>query len=206
LTIVRVVFGLAPFSALLGFLTPMLVDRWAGGDPDRAGRAYALNVVGCIIGPLLAGFLLLPLVGERWSLLILAMPWLAGALVPGEQPAEAYGSATMRGRLATLAVLPLTVGLVITTHGFEDQFAHREILRDNTATIIAMGEGMERHLLVNGTGITFLTPMTKVMAHLPAGISQPSSEKRAGGVFWHGNYLSLDAFVGHPNHGCGVSA
>jgi spermidine synthase len=40
-------------------------------------------------------------------------------------------------------------------------------LRDNTATIIAVGEGMERHLLVNGIGITFLTPMTKVMAHLP---------------------------------------
>ena len=164
LTIVRVVFGLAPFSALLGFLTPMLVDRWAGGDPDRAGRAYALNVVGCIIGPLLAGFVLLPLFGERWSLLILAMPWVAGALVPGQEPA---GSATMRGRLATLAVVPLTLGLVLTTHGFEDQFAHREILRDNTATIIAVGEGMERHLLVNGIGITFLTPMTKVMAHLP---------------------------------------
>jgi predicted methyltransferase len=73
----------------------------------------------------------------------------------------------MRGRLATLAVVPLTLGLVITTHGFEDQVGHREILRDNTATIIAVGEGMERHLLVNGIGITFLTPMTKVMAHLP---------------------------------------
>jgi spermidine synthase len=149
---------------LLGFLTPMLVDRWAGGDPDRAGRAYALNVVGCIIGPLLAGFVLLPLFGERWSLLILALPWVAGALVPGQEPA---GSATMRRRLATLAVVPLTLGLVITTHGFEDQFGHREILRDNTATIIAVGEGMERHLLVNGIGITFLTPMTKVMVHLP---------------------------------------
>jgi hypothetical protein len=37
----------------------MLVDRWSRGDPDQAGSAYAVNVVGCIIS-LLAGFVLLP--------------------------------------------------------------------------------------------------------------------------------------------------
>ena len=46
---------------ILGFITPMLVDRWSGGDPDRAGRAYAANVVGCIIGPLLSGFFVIAL-------------------------------------------------------------------------------------------------------------------------------------------------
>jgi spermidine synthase len=163
----RVLVGLAPFSAVLGFLTPMLVDRWAGGDPERAGRAYALNVLGCIVGPLLAGFVLLPALGERWSLIVLALPWLAGALVPEQQPAEASRSKIRWRRLASLAVLPLTLALVISTHGFEDQFAHREVLRDSTATIIAMGQGMDRHLLVNGVGITFLTPITKIMAHLP---------------------------------------
>ena len=58
----RVLLGVAPFAGVIGFLTPMLVDRWSGGDPDRAGRAYAVNVVGCILGPLLAGFLLLAVV------------------------------------------------------------------------------------------------------------------------------------------------
>jgi predicted membrane-bound spermidine synthase len=57
--------------------------------------------------------------------------------------------------------------LVFTSQGYEDQFAERHVLRDNTATVIATGEGMERRLLVNGIGITYLTPMTKVMAHLP---------------------------------------
>ena len=51
--------------------------------------------------------------------------------------------------------------------GFEDLFGRREVLRDNTATVIATGEGMTKRLLVNGIGITYLTPMTKMMAHLP---------------------------------------
>ena len=45
----RLILGIAPFSGLLGFVTPMLVDRWAGGDPAKAGKAYAVNVLGCII-------------------------------------------------------------------------------------------------------------------------------------------------------------
>jgi spermidine synthase len=49
-------------------------------------------------------------------------------------------------------------------------------LRDNTATIIAVGEGMSKQLLVNGIGITTLSPVTKMMAHLPlASLPHPPS-------------------------------
>ena len=37
-------------------------------------------MVGCIVGPLLSGFLLLPFLGERWSTLVLTLPWLAMAI------------------------------------------------------------------------------------------------------------------------------
>ena len=57
----RLVLGVAGFTGLLGFITPLLVDRFSTGDPGKAGKAYAINVVGCILGPLLAGFGLLPL-------------------------------------------------------------------------------------------------------------------------------------------------
>src|SRR5262249_29683040 len=30
---IRVLLGIAPFAAMIGFLSPMLVDRWSGGDP-----------------------------------------------------------------------------------------------------------------------------------------------------------------------------
>jgi len=49
------VAGIAPFCGALGILTPMLLDRWSAGNPQRAGAAYAVNIVGAILGPLAAG-------------------------------------------------------------------------------------------------------------------------------------------------------
>jgi predicted membrane-bound spermidine synthase len=164
----RVFIGIAPFSALLGFVTPLLVDLWAGNDPDCAGRAYAANVAGCIIGPLLAGFVLLPFFGERWSVLLFSMPWLAGAIVPARFFQEAANRKVTWHRIAALAALAMSAVLAFTTHGFADRFAQRVVLRDNTATVIATEDaGGEKRLLVNGVGITVLTPITKLMAHLP---------------------------------------
>ena len=39
-------------------------------------------------------------------------------------------------------------------------------MRDSTATVIATGTGMRKLLMVNGAGMTVLTPVTKMMAHL----------------------------------------
>ncbi|HZP17707.1 MAG TPA: hypothetical protein VFB00_07070, partial [Terriglobales bacterium] len=157
---IRLAFGIGPFCAALGFVTPMLVDRWSRGDPDRAGTAYAVNVAGCILGPLLAGFALLPFLSERWVLFILALPWLLLGLKPlinGEGSAK-----RLRFAVAALALI-----LLLTSKDYEARFHRRAVLRDHTATVIATGEGMKRQLLVNGIGITFLTPATKMMAHLP---------------------------------------
>jgi len=40
------------------------------------------------------------------------------------------------------------------------------------------GHGFERLLLVNGIGITFLTPLTKAMAHLPCTVIAASRSRR----------------------------
>ena len=153
----RVFLGVAPFAAVIGFLTPMLVDRWSGGDPDRAGRAYAVNVVGCIVGPLLAGFLLLPFLGERKSMLLLVLPWFAMAIPRRKQALRQTASAAGLV-LAALAVFFLT-------KDYETQFQNAVVLRDSTATVVATGTGRKKRLLVNGIGMTELTPVTKMMAH-----------------------------------------
>jgi len=166
--LLRLLIGICPFSAILGFVTPMLVDRWSGGDPDLAGRAYAVNVVGCIVGPLLSGFLLLPLIGERWVLSLLALPWIAVGLYHARTTETRPGGLGQRySKAISYAVVGAAVLIAFLSKGYEDQFQHHVVLRDNTATVIATGEGMDKKLFVNGVGITSLTPITKMMAHLP---------------------------------------
>jgi len=161
----RLWLGIAPFSAVLGFVTPMLIDRWSGGDPDRAGTAYAVNVAGCIVGPLSSGFVLLPLLSERWALFVLAVPWLALGCFP-----EIFFSRerlpNWRRRTA-YAFAALAAFAVIVSKDFEDSISGAEVLRDHTATVIATGNGLHKQLLVNGVGISYLSPVTKMMAHLP---------------------------------------
>jgi hypothetical protein len=161
----RLVLGIAPFTSLLGFLTPMLVDRWSGGNPAKAGAAYAVNVLGCILGPLVASFLLLPWVSERWALVLLALPWF----ILGVRPAPRSGSAPgFTARAASYLLLPLGLGLFLASKSYEKQYGRgAQVLRDSTATVIATGSGMNKQLLVNGYGMTVLTPKTKMMAHLP---------------------------------------
>ncbi len=155
----RAGLGVIAFSGLAGYLTPMLVDQWSSGDPLRAGRAYAVNVLGSIVGPLVSGFLILPYVSEHWGLAITALPLFAIGL---RQALAAKSARPVFAVCAAAAVL-----LLIFTEDYGAIFPQRRELRDYAATVIATGEGMDKRILVNGTGMTVLTPITKVMAHLP---------------------------------------
>ena len=167
--VLRVFLGVAPFAGVIGFLTPMLVDRWSGGDPGRAGRAYAVNVLGCIVGPLLCSFLLLPLAGEHLSMLLFALPWFAMAI-----PRRHASAPRLAQRARAYGVCVAALAVFFFTKDYETQFAHREVLRDSMATVIATGQGMHKQLLINGIGMTSLTPVTKMMAHLTlASLDQP---------------------------------
>ncbi|MDR3387416.1 MAG: fused MFS/spermidine synthase [Rudaea sp.] len=164
----RVPLGIAAFSGLLGFLTPRLVDRFSAGDPNRAGIGYAVNVAGCILGPLLAGFVLLPYLDERYALVVLALPWLlvGGAFTLSRQPGSARRSTAPRA-IAACAILLASFALIFLTRSYVQQTPDAQVRRDSTATVIALGEGMEKQLYVNGVSMTFLTPVTKMMSALP---------------------------------------
>ncbi len=163
--LMRVLLGIAPFSAALGYITPQLVDLWSQGDADRAAHAYAVNVFGCILGPLVGGFILLPRISERWSLFLFAVPWILFGL---SNFVHHYSSAAIwRKRTAAICFLALTLLATLKPKSFESHYPRHVLMRDSTATVIAAGTGVSRALLVNGVGITTLTPTTKAMAHLP---------------------------------------
>lgn len=169
---VRVVLGIAPFCALLGFLTPSLVDGWSGGRPGRAGSAYAVNIAGCIAGPLLAGFLLLPRMGENVALACLSAPLFAAGLLAARRlraSAFALGRAGPTAVFAGGSALAVLMAALAGTFNDVARMYHEnlQVRRDYQAGVTAGGTGVDRILQINNIGMTTLTPITKIMAHLP---------------------------------------
>jgi spermidine synthase len=167
LNAMSVLASIVPFCAILGFLTPKLIDDGSAGDPAAAGFAYALNILGCIVGPLVAAYVLLPIFGVKVGMLLVATLLLFVSIV------GAFRLGTDRVGLVALTGLG---GFVLIGSFFRESYEERfpevanrqvEIKRDHTATVVLAGEGMGKRLFVNGVGITHLTPITKMMGHLP---------------------------------------
>lgn len=168
-----------PLCATLGYLTPKLIDEYSSGKPYEAGKAYAFNIVGCAIGPLFASYILLPYLGVKLSLIILAVPFLLFLI--------AYHQSEIFKKKRFLAITFLTVFVILISTFMiisyeeiyvlpENSFDDRKfqalpndsiVRRDHTATVVSMGEKMGKMLLINGIPTTSLKPVTKMMAHLP---------------------------------------
>ena len=167
-----VVLGsIVPLCALLGYLTPSLIDDYAAGDPRRAGKGYAINVLGCILGPLVACYLLMPMMSGRFALIILALPFVAfWAAVCLPLPQRRHlRNALVIGGIALYAIF--------LSRDFEELAARdmpeSVVRRDYMASIISLGtKREEKHQIVNGIGMTKLTPITKFMAHLPLALHE----------------------------------
>ncbi len=158
--------SLCPLCAILGYLTPRLIDGYSGGNPRRAGGAYAANVIGCILGPLAACYLLLPHAGNRQSLVALALPFIAFWAV------TCRTTTTFRRALGSLAIVGTFAYAAFSATDFEESLVQRapnaSVRRDYIASVTAFGTRRDdKWLLVNGVGMTNLTPITKFIAHLP---------------------------------------
>ncbi len=170
--LLRLPLGILLPAMAAGFTTPMLVDLVSAGDAALAGSAYALNVLGCIVGPLIAGFVLLPYLGERWALLILAAPWVLIGGMAKNSPAPQGMSGTQK-RMLAITLAATGIAFAILCQGYEGKYPVHRVLRDSTATVIAAGETREdQQLLINGYGMSRLTAVTKTMAHLPLAFAE----------------------------------
>jgi len=165
--IVRILVGVAPVSFLLGVLTPSLIEESTGSDAHKVGIAYTFNLAGCIAGPLLVGFLIIPIFGNRIAAYLVASVFLGLSLlhqVYGQQKIQAIRAGSKRPAFASLAICGV---IVIFEKPLESRFPNAQVLYDHTATVIASGSGMDKRLMVEGTHMTSLNVMTKMFAHLP---------------------------------------
>ncbi|HEX6813501.1 MAG TPA: fused MFS/spermidine synthase [Planctomycetota bacterium] len=191
-SVMIVLASIVPISALLGYLTPQLVDEQARGEPRAAGLAYAVNVLGCIAGPLLAGYLLLPAVGVQYTLLLAAAVYPAFLLASGPTVLTSHRLAVAGGVVATLLAV-----FVVRTH--EDPALHHngEVRRDHVATVVSFCEGTQKRMLVNGIVITELNQLTKLMAHLPLVVREQPPQSTLAICFGMGTtFRSLTSWGG----------
>jgi len=149
-----------PTALLMGVAFPIGLHLWTIGggvrerEAGRLGRFYSLNVAGAIVGSLTAGFVLLPALGSRTSLTLLAAAAFASGLA---LLAVSEVSARARMIMGALAAI-LFAGAIQTAADPFDAFVavryprQRIIWKDEsvTATAVVHESGGERSLTVNG--------------------------------------------------------
>ncbi len=154
-----------PLCAALGYLTPGLIDSFSRGNPGEAGRAYAINVFGSILGPLAASYILLPYMSERTAVILLSLPFFAFYILLWKSLPRFQRMVSTAGSVA------LAVYSLFFAHNFAEAVAarssHVAVRRDYAASVIAGDPNGTVSLLVNGIGMTTITPITKFMVHLP---------------------------------------
>ena len=174
-----------PASFCMGLTFPVVASL---PHPERAqgsfiGKAYAVNTVGCLLGPLVAGFALLPAFGTTDTVLSLALlnGLMAAALVLMEQ-----NVLTSRTRIVCAASTVLVLGLgFLFGIGHQETFEGRRsyqylaalekrgyphlVAEDETAAVLAWKRpgSLNAGLLVDGVGMTELSVETKLIGHLP---------------------------------------
>lgn len=166
-SILGVLLSIVPFCAVLGYMTPKWIDDYSGGNTQKASFAYAVNILGCVLGPLAASFLLLPWGGVRFSLVLLSVIFLPFL----------FWTIPSSGRFIPSFLVTTGLGLVLLAFSlfwsmdYEQDFGiffpDYVIRRDYAATVINCSGHGEKRLYVNGIVMTGQGTECTIMAHLP---------------------------------------
>ena len=165
-----------PVTTIFGYTFPLTVRLFAGRADEASrgvGLVYAANTAGCVVGTVLAGFVLIPTLGVSASItavgLLLAV--VGGALAIGSAPDhKALRPAVSLAAIAALLAVVFTPAAKLT-------YVQREVARtgvqtahfeDSVASVdVTGGPSGSRNLFINGVGITRLTIITKMLAYVP---------------------------------------
>jgi len=140
--------AMLPTMLLLGLAFPIGLSLWTGDDTSdetsrRVGTFYSLNVFGAILGSVLAGFVLLPAIGTRHSLIAVS------ALATTSSIALAWSQRRTRPSLAYaiagLAPVLFGIGAYYAVDPFDVAFArfHRR------ETLVWRAEGVQTTVAVH---------------------------------------------------------
>ena len=175
------VIMVGPAAFLLGIAFPVAARCYtdhAGTIGRRIGELYAWNTIGCIVGSLAGGFVLVPHFGAaRTGAILAGLAAFSGIVLLAAHPrglrAARLGDIAMF--IATIALLatigdPLRDEIYRRFHAEDSRlvmFAHAEEAAATTTAAGIPNSPLERKLLVNGWGMTSLYTGNKLMADLP---------------------------------------
>ncbi len=161
---------IVPVSFMFGALTPAAMDLFALGDERRAGFAYAVNISGCILGPLVAAYAFLPNMDEVWGVAIFSLFLLPGCVMFTRRAKALMLSAAM--------LVALTIGsrTFFRSYSESEYGAKLASLHDHTAMVSIHGADMRKSLVVNHVAMTKLTTITKMMVHFPLALLEKKPE------------------------------
>jgi spermidine synthase len=139
-----------PSALLAGLAFPMGLHLWTSSaaarhTAERAGLLYSLNVFGAIAGSLVGGFVLLPVLGSRISLIVLGLASFVSGLAL---------LAVSRARVITRVALGLagTVAFAVAARGSPDPFVQFNVQRYPAMQPLYVEEGVEATVFVHEFG------------------------------------------------------
>jgi len=163
-------------SFLMGVAFPVVTTCLLRGEPAlgrRLGQAYGANTLGCVLGSLTAGFLLLPLLGTHYALLTLVALNLAIGILLVWRAAERaagvrWGVLLTCGGMITLAFLCTPADLfwnIINTFHAPAKLSFVREHSTGTATVHDLSNG-DRLVAVDGVGVAGMNFMLRTTQKL----------------------------------------
>jgi len=179
-------------TLLMGAAFPLAVriyTRSIGTIGRETGTLYAVNTLGAILGSFLSGFVLIPLLGSKNSMVLLIVLSIASGIFLIYLSIKEEGSPVYNLLAVLLVALPVLLlpssndfmeRLLLKALGMEraDIIAFDE---DATAAVAVVGWGNkpgeessrnQRLLSVNGHTMTYLVTETQLMAHIPIALAE----------------------------------
>ncbi|MDI1354030.1 MAG: fused MFS/spermidine synthase [bacterium] len=171
-----------PITFSVGLIFPIVtkiyveqIENLGGG----VGRLYAMNTFGCILGSLIGGYILIPYLGTRNTILFLALLNFGAALflllksTLFEKRKFNWIILLMIGGFGIIMSLNspdpffTVIKEIVLKDPDKEIFYHKEGVAATTTSFGSKKDPLDRQILINGIGMTALVPETKIMSHLP---------------------------------------
>lgn len=181
--IVKVVVVLLPATILMGATFPIVANMFSAEEKigSTVGKAYAFNTVGSIIGPIIAGFILIPILGTTRSIMVLAtFNILLGLIMIYLHQDEDFPKKEAVAAITVLLIF-LVFSVIFKGNLFMEKSTYTKIkalkeqnynlsyMEDESASTLAYSniDRSDSGLIVDGVPMTARVMETKMMAHLP---------------------------------------